>query len=113
MPIPVVIFAVCLCAGVAAGVRWLPNLATGPVGGLAFFAVCGLLGAALAVLGLHIYSTVENLNGFGGHERGAFLASSLESMLWDTGTLLGLAVAVYLLAPPAEIADELLPDMMA
>jgi uncharacterized membrane protein YhhN len=60
MPVPVAIFVVCLSAGVWAGVRWLPDLARGPVGGLAFFVVCGLLGAALGSLGLHIYSIVED-----------------------------------------------------
>src|ERR1700679_1155671 len=111
MLLPALIAAVCLFAGVAAAVRWLPDLADGAVGGLAFFAVCGLLGAALGLLGLHVYSTVENFHGFG--ERGAILAGSLESMLWDTGSLAGLAFAVYLLAPRAKTGAERTPDIDA
>jgi hypothetical protein len=108
MALPVLIVAVCLFTGVAAAVRWLPDLAEGAVGGLAFFAVCGLLGAALALLGLHIYLTVEGLNDLG--ERGLILADCLESMLWDTGSLVALAIAVYLLAPRVKTGGERAPD---
>lgn len=111
MPLPTLIAAICLFAGVAAAVRWLPDLAEGSVGGLAFFAVCGLLGAALALLGLHIYSIVEDLNKLG--ERGPILASGLESMLWDTGSLVGLAIAIYLLAPRAKTGGERAPNIAA
>jgi hypothetical protein len=111
VPLPALIAAVCLFAGVAAAVRWLPDLAEGAVGGLTFFAVCGLLGAALALFGLHIYSIVEDLHDFG--ERGAILAGGLESMLWDTGSLVGLAVAVYLLAPRTKTGSERTTDITA
>jgi hypothetical protein len=111
MLIPVLIAAVCFFAGAAAGVRWLPDLAEGPVGGLAFFVICGLLGAALALLGLHIYSIVEDLNNFS--ERGAILAGGLENMLWDSGSLLGLATVVYLLAPRVKTGGERAVDIAA
>ncbi len=106
-----VVFVACLGAGVGISSRWLPDLAVGPVGGLAFFVVCGLLGAAFGLVGLHIYSIVNQLNHFGGlgvfrSEKAELLASGLESMLWEAGSLFGLAIAVYLLAPPAEIASQ-------
>lgn len=107
MAVPPIIFAVCLGGGVYAASRWLPELAPGPVGGLAFFAVCGLLGASLAVFGLDIYGLVEDLSdrfaGLGGRR---ILAGGLESLLWQTGVLVALALAVYLLAPPASDLDD-------
>jgi hypothetical protein len=110
MLIPVLIFGVCFCAGVGAAARWLPSLAEGAVGGLAFFLVCGLLGAALGLVGLHIYSIVEALDtaggGFGGIRKGFVMAEELQSLLFEAGLLLGLTFVVYLLAPPAETDDE-------
>ena len=103
------IFVACLGAGVVISSRWLPDLAVGPVGGLAFFVVCGLMGAALGLVGLHIYSIVENLNNFGGLAgtgKGDILAAGLEEMLWEAGSLFGLALVVYLLAPPGEAVKE-------
>lgn len=104
---------VCLCAGVVAGARRLPDLAAGSVGGLAFFVVCGLLGAALALVGLHVYSIVEEWNAFGGIKDGELVASGLGSMLWEAGSLFGLAAAVYLLAPRTELAEESARDSAA
>lgn len=49
MALPVV----CLVTGVFASARWLPELEHGRVGGITFFAVSGMLGAVVAVLGLH------------------------------------------------------------
>ncbi len=101
MAVPVAIFVVCVAAGVYATTRWLPELAPGPVGGLAFFAVCGLLAAALAVFGLEIYVIVENLNEGGRFDpKDRVLAAGLETLLWQTGLLVAIALAVYLLAPP-------------
>lgn len=104
MAVPAVIFVVCLAGGVYAGTRWLPELAPGPVGGLAFFAVCGLLGASLAVFGLGIYNIVEALSGgeLASFDKHRILADGLESLMWQTGVLVAAAVAVYLLAPPAD-----------
>jgi hypothetical protein len=104
--LPVFIFAACLSVGVVAGSRWLPDLAVGSVGGLAFFAVCGLLGIALGLVGLHVYSIIEGLGGTSGNFRQVLLANDLESMVWEAGSVLGLAVVVYLLAPPAETVEE-------
>jgi hypothetical protein len=108
MIVPIVIFLACLGGGVTAAARWLPDLAAGPRGGLAFFAVCGLLGAAAGIAGLHIYSIINSINEFksldGGN--GEIVASGLASMLWEAGTLLGLATLIYLLAPVAETVEE-------
>ena len=114
MVIPAVILLACVGAGVVAASRWLPDLAEGPVGGLAFFVVCGLLSAAFGLVGLHIYSIVNQLNHFGGFagfrsEKAELLASGLEDMLWEAGSLFGLAIAVYLLGPPAEVVNEPAP----
>src|SRR4051794_34648291 len=96
--VPPVVFVVCLAAGVYASSRWLPDLAAGPMGTLAFFAVCGLLGAAAAVFGLDVYGIVENLSeGFGSLDKSRIFADGLESLMWQTGVLVALALAVYLL----------------
>jgi hypothetical protein len=83
-------------------------LDAGLVGGLAFFVVCGLLGAALGLVGLHIFLIVEELahGDLGSRGNGEILAYSLTSMLWEAGSLLALAAVVYLLAPRAGRARE-------
>jgi hypothetical protein len=109
MLIPIAIFVVCLCAGVAGAARWLPPLAEGPVGGLAFFAVCGLLGSGLAVAGLRIYLIVEQLEeltGGVGLRKGDVLADGIAEMLFEAGALFGLALVVYLLAPRSAATAE-------
>jgi hypothetical protein len=109
--IPVVIFVVCLVGGVVVSTQWLPPLADGATGGLAFLVVCGLLGVTLALVGLHVYLIIESLDQFGGGfkgiEKGQVLATGLVSMIWEAGSVLGLAGVVYLLAPrPAEATTE-------
>lgn len=74
--------------------------------------MCGLLGAALAVSGLDIYGIVESFGdfgGIGGIAKRRILAAGLESLMWQTGVLVALALAVYLLAPPSEEAREAAP----
>jgi hypothetical protein len=82
--------------------RWLPDLAPGPVGGIALFAVTGLLAAALAVVGLRVYTIVtyitESPFGSSGHE-GEIFASGVIELLYEAGALVGLAGILYLLAP--------------
>ena len=82
--------------------RRLPELEPGRVGDLAFFLVCGLFGASLAVAGLRIYSTVNAAAELGHVARGEVVASGLAAMLWEAGSLAALAVVAYLLAPAAE-----------
>lgn len=110
MLIPVVIFVVCLGAGAVAGARWLPDLAAGPVGGLAFFVICGLAGSALALVGLHVYSIAEELHTGGlaglGNAKAEILASGLQGMLWEAGLLFGLAAVVFLLAPRVAVVED-------
>lgn len=110
MVIPAVIFVACFCAGVWASSRWLPPLAEGAVGGIAFFGVCGLLGAALGLTGLHIYSivrTVEDFgSGFSSDGNDDLIASGLAQLLFEAGSLFGLALVVYLLAPSSSRAED-------
>jgi hypothetical protein len=97
-----VLFIVCLCGGAVASAQLLPDLEAGPLGGLAFFAVCGLLGLALALLSQHIYlivSELEHLNGPGAVTKGEAVGAGLRNIAVDEGTVLGLAFTVYLLAP--------------
>jgi len=65
-----------------------------------FFTVCGLLGLALAVLGLNIYDAIESAGELVGIDgRGYAVAIELTVMLWQSALLLGVAVGVYLVAP--------------
>jgi hypothetical protein len=110
MLVPVLIFFACFGAGVMSASRWLPDLAPGPVGGLAFFAVVGLFSAALSVAALHVYSIIRELNNRppGAEvDQAELLASGIRNILIDAGTLFGFAGIVFLLAPVAEdVADE-------
>jgi hypothetical protein len=105
---PVLIFVVASVVGAWACAQWLPDLAAGSVGGLAFFLVCGLAGATLGVVGMHIYLIVqlaeESHPVFGAGD----LASQLQFMAFDSGTLAAFGGIVYLLAPAPETEDE--PD---
>jgi hypothetical protein len=105
MVVPILIFVVCFAGGAYAAAQWLPALGTGRVAGLSFFAVCGLLAAALGNAGLNIYSIIRELgnhvDGFGG-SNADFVASGLRILLLEAGTLFGLAAIVYLLAPQTD-----------
>jgi hypothetical protein len=105
MLVPVLVFFACFAAGVISAVRWLPDLAPGPAGGLAFFTVVGLFSAALSLAGLHAYSIIRELNSppLGvGLDQAEILASGMRNILLDAGTLFGLAGIAYLLAPAAD-----------
>ncbi len=101
--VPALIFVLAFIGGVLAAARWLPELASGPVGGLAFFAVCGLIGAAVGLTGMHIYSTVRELEELSGNgvfsSKGDVLADGISAILYESGVLFAAAVAVFLLAP--------------
>jgi hypothetical protein len=101
--IPVVVFVVAVALGVMAASRWLPELAEGPVGGLAFFAVCGLIGAAVGIAGLQIYSTVREMEAASGSgpfgSKGDLLANGIDSILYQGGLITAVALIVFLLAP--------------
>jgi hypothetical protein len=116
MLIPVLILFVCFVAGVMSAARWLPNLAPGPVGGLAFFAVVGLFSAALSMVGLRAYLLISELTnrsaGLGG-SKAEILADGLQAILFDAGTLFAFAGIVFLLAPGADEADEQQPASLS
>jgi hypothetical protein len=110
--VPVLIFVATFAGGAMASARWLPPLALGRVGGLAFFSVCGLLGMSLALIGIHVYEIVRQLDQVVpslGVKKQDVLASGLETTLRDTGPVLGLAIAVYLLAPGEDEAPSVEP----
>jgi hypothetical protein len=100
--VPIVICTACFAAGSVAAARWLPDLARGPRGGLAFLTVCGLIGAALSLAGLNIYEIVE-LRGF--RDDSGIVAVGLVALLRDSGTMVGVAAVVYLLAPARQGAS--------
>jgi hypothetical protein len=111
--VPVLIFLGCLSVGVVAGARWLPDLAAGQVGGLAFFLVCGMLGAALGLLGVHIYLIVEELDHVSGSVavHGEIVGEGIRDIVFEVGSLLGFAAVIYLLAPPLEDDED--PEALA
>lgn len=111
MVVPILIFVVCFAGGAYAAAQWLPELGPGRIAGFAFFAVCGLLAAALALVGLHIYALVNELGERTAIPRGEITADVLRSVLIEAGTLTGLAAIVYLLAPRgADVASETAPQ---
>jgi len=103
---PVLIFVVAAVVGAWACAQWLPDLAAGSVGGLAFFLVCGLAGAALGVIATHIYLMVRLAEERHLSFRAEGMASQLQAMGFDAGTLAAFAGIVYLLAPAPEVDDE-------
>jgi hypothetical protein len=106
MVVVILITVGCFAGGAWAASRWLPELAPGPVATLAFFFVCGLLGAALCVLGLHVYDIVRALEmrtDFGNDADA--VAGNLRVAFFESGTLVALALVAFLLAPADE--DEL------
>jgi hypothetical protein len=106
---PVLIFVAGLLVGAVGGFRFLPSRADGPVARLALGVTCGLVGVALALVGVEIYETIRNINRvnaqFGGVSKADVLASGLINMLRDVGPILGLAAVAYLLAPGERDAD--------
>jgi hypothetical protein len=107
--VPIIIFLACAVAAGAAAYRWLPPLAPDRVGALAFYVVCGLVASAAALSGLHLYTLVDNLEAAKQLQDGVsdeIVAGSIRSILWEGGALVGIAIAVYLLAPaPPEVGD--------
>ncbi|HWX44741.1 MAG TPA: hypothetical protein VNY52_05410 [Solirubrobacteraceae bacterium] len=103
MVVLIVVAVVCFGAGVAAASQWLPDLEESSVGTIAFFVVCGLSGAALGLLGVNIDSMVRGLESSGRGELGTLIVTNgLVSILSDSGTVAGLALIAYLLAPRSQ-----------
>jgi hypothetical protein len=103
--VPILVFLTCVTAGVVTAARRLPDLGEGTIGGLAFLVVCCLLGAALGIVGLRIYWIAHMLGDTGGSLKAEIVTEGLSTMLWEAGSILGIAAAVYLLAPSAEPAS--------
>jgi hypothetical protein len=110
MTVLIIVAVVCFVAGTYASSRWLPELAPGPVGTIAFFVVCGLSGAALGLVGINIDQLVRGLEESegSGRLRALIVSNGLTDILRDAGTIAGLALIGYLLAPkaPRERARE-------
>jgi hypothetical protein len=101
--VPILIFVVGFGVGSAVLARWLPDLGGGRVAGVAFLVVCGLVGMVFALVALHVYEIVRQLDSASslgvGNAKPDVIANGLLAMLRDIGPILGLAAAVYLLAP--------------
>jgi hypothetical protein len=91
-----------------AGSRWLPDLAAGQVGGLAFFVVCGLIGVAFGLFGEHIYLITEEVKHLpsAGLSQAEAIAGGIRNVCFEVGSLVGFASVVYLLAPRAPEMDS-------
>jgi hypothetical protein len=112
--VPALIFVVALAGGATVAVLRLPPLADNPIGRLAFAGVCMLLGVALALVAMDVYLTVREIVHFtavaasiGGNSKSDLLASGLSTILSQAGPVLGLALAVYLLAPRQDVLARL------
>jgi hypothetical protein len=104
MVVPIVIAVACFAASVIASSRWLPDLEAGTLGTIAFFVVCGLCGATVAIVGDYVYLIVRDVEQSGSLEILNPIAGLLAAMLRDGGTVAGLALIAYLLAPkPREV----------
>jgi hypothetical protein len=90
--------------------RFEPALADTREGRIATWVVRILAGAALAVIVVEIYLTVETLHQadfYDGHNqdlRGLTIGNSMSTALFEAGLLLAAAAGVHLLAPSADAA---------
>jgi hypothetical protein len=75
--------------------------------------MCCLLGAALGIVGLRIYAVVHAVADTGGSIKAEIVAQGLSSMLWEAGSVLGIAAVVYLLAPSNESSNRPMADIDA
>jgi hypothetical protein len=104
--VPILIFVVGFGVGSALPARWLPDLGEGRVAGVAFLVVCGLVGMVFALVALHVYEIVRQLDSASslgvGNAKPDVIANGLLAMLRDIGPIFGLAAAVYLLAPASD-----------
>src|ERR1700734_3003160 len=93
--VPIVIFVVGFGVGSALPARWLPDLGEGRVAGVAFLVVCGLVGMVFALVALHVYEIVRQLDSASslgvGNAKPDVIANGLLAMLRDIGPILGIA----------------------
>jgi hypothetical protein len=117
--VPILILLVSFGGGAAVAARWLPDLRRSRIEAVAFVATCGLAGIALAVVGVHVYEIVRQLNsasaGGVGNAKADIVATGVTDTLGDAGPILGIAAVVYLLgsglatrrpAPSYAVEDE-------
>ena len=88
-----------------------PTLGEGRVAGVAFLVVCGLVGMVFALVALHVYEIVRQLDsasslGVGDAEPDV-IANGLLATLRDIGPILGIAAAVDPSAPAPAASDRL------
>jgi hypothetical protein len=106
MGVPILIFLIAFAAGGVAAAGVLPELAEGRVAGVVLLVVAGLAGMTLALVAVHVYQIVRQLDNAGTlgvvGSKPDIVANGLMAMLRDIGPTLGLAAAVYLLAPGRE-----------
>ena len=109
MAVPILIFLIAFAAGGIATAGLLPDLADGRVAGIALLVVAGLAGVTLALVAVHVYEIVRQLNNAAAlgitDSKPDVVANGLMAMLRDIGPIVGLAAAVYLLAPGREDVD--------
>ena len=66
-----------------------------------------MLAAALSLVGVRIYAIINQLNHIEGHvEQSEIIAVGIRDIVWQAGTIFGLACVIYLLAPSPEDSDE-------
>ena len=109
MSTPILIFLAGFLVGAIAPARWLPDVGDGRVAGLAFLLICGLLGIVVALVAVHVYEIVRQLHnaaalGLAG-EKPDVVANGITTTLSQIGPVLGIAAAVYLLAPAPDEAQ--------
>jgi hypothetical protein len=104
MAVPILIFLIALAAGVLLAARWLQEVGDGRIADIAQWVTCALVGVAVALVAIHVYEIVRQLNnaniGGVGNAKPDIVASGIADTLRDVGPILGLSAAVYLLAPP-------------
>jgi hypothetical protein len=107
MVVLAIVVVACFIAGVWAATTWLPPLADGPVGTIAYFVICGLVGVVLAIVGIRVWGIVHELE----EARrlissSTILADSLGALLCESGSLAALTLVAYLLAPKAVLTGS-------
>jgi hypothetical protein len=75
---------------------------------LAYFVVCGLAGAVLAVFGIHVWQVVHRIEAHGLYDHSESVAAAVDGLADEPGVLAALALIAYVVAPKARKcgADE-------
>jgi hypothetical protein len=107
MGVPILIFLIAFAVGSVATAGLSPDLGQGRVAGIALLVVAGLAGMTVALIAVHVYAIVRELDhvgtlGIAASSKPDVVANGLMAMLRDIGPIVGLAAAVYLLAPARE-----------